>query len=90
MNTDTGWYRQSYPSLALWLSHRDAAQLIERSIDAPPSVGFLVVYGISNNALRIHEIETGERVLGYRPQDDAGDTLAHGADTGPYYDRAHP
>ena len=90
VNTDTGWYRQSYPSLAMWLSHKDAAQLVERSIDAPPSVGFLVVYGISNNSLRIHEIETGERELGYRPQDDAGDTLAPEADTGAYYSRAHP
>lgn len=90
VSTGAGWYRQSYPSLAMWLSHRDAAQLIERSIDAPPSVGFLVVYGISNNTLRIHEIETAERVLGYRPQDDAGDTLDPGAPTGPYYNRAHP
>ena len=90
VSTDTEWYRQSYPSLAMWLSHRDAAQLIERSIDAPHSVGFLVVYGISNNTLRIHEIETAERVLGYRPQDDAGDALDPGADTGAYYNRAHP
>ena len=90
VSTGTEWYRQSYPSLAMWLSHRDAAQLIERSIDAPHSVGFQVVYGISNNTLRIHEIETAERILGYMPQDDAGDTLDPGAGTGPYYNRAHP
>ncbi len=90
VNMDEGWHRQSYPGLALWLSHRDAAQLIERSIDAPHSVGFLVAYGISNNTLRIHEIETGERSLGYKPQDDAGDTLDHDAASGGYYGRAHP
>ena len=50
----------------MWLSHRDAAHLIERSIDAPPSVGHAIVYGMSNNTLKIHEIESAERILGYR------------------------
>ena len=87
---DERWQVKSYPGLAMWLSHRDAAQLIERSIDAPDSVGFLIVYGMSNNTMRIHEIDTAERVLGYRPQDDAGDALDPDADAGRYYGRAHP
>ena len=90
VNMDPGWHRQSHPGLAMWLSHRDAAQLIERSLDAPESVGFLVVYGMSNNTMRIHEIDTAEQVLGYRPQDDAGETLSPDAATGGYYRRAHP
>ena len=90
LSMEEGWQRQSYPGLAMWLSHRDAAQLIERGIDAPDSVGFLVVYGISNNALRVHEIETAERVLGFRPRDDAGDAPDPGTPTGAYYGRAHP
>lgn len=57
---------------SLYLSHRDAAHLIERSIEAPASVGFAVVYGVSSNRLRFHDIETAERLIGYRPQDDAG------------------
>jgi NAD+ dependent glucose-6-phosphate dehydrogenase len=63
----------SPPALSLWLSHRDAAQLIEKSIDAPPSVGFAIVYGMSRNSLRIWDIETTRAILGYEPQDGAGD-----------------
>lgn len=61
-------------ALSLWLSHRDAAQLIQRSIDAPTSVGFAVVNGESDNALSIWDIETTRRVLGYEPQDGAGES----------------
>ena len=60
-------------ALSLWLSHRDAAQLIQRSIDAPASVGFAIVNGESDNLLSIWDIETTKRVLGYAPQDDAGE-----------------
>ena len=60
-------------ALSLWLSHRDAAQLIQRSIDAPVSVGFAVVNGESANALSIWDIETTRQVLGYVPEDDAGE-----------------
>jgi len=63
----------SPPSLSLWLSHRDAAQLIQKSIDAPSSVGFTVVNGESDNALSIWDIETTGNVLGYQPQDGAGE-----------------
>ena len=60
-------------ALSLWLSHRDAAQLIQRSIDAPASVGFAIVNGESDNLLSIWDIETTKRILGYAPQDDAGE-----------------
>ena len=60
-------------ALSLWLSHRDAAQLIQKSIDAPQSVGFTVVNGESDNALSIWDIDTTRRVLGYEPQDGAGE-----------------
>lgn len=60
-------------ALSLWLSHRDAAQLIQKSIDAPPSVGFAVLNGESANSLSIWDIETTRRVLGYEPQDGAGE-----------------
>lgn len=61
-------------SLSLWLSHRDAAQLIEKSVDAPSSVGFAVVNGESDNTLSIWDIEPTKRILGYEPQDGAGET----------------
>lgn len=60
-------------ALSLWLSHRDAAQLIQKSIDAPRSVGFAIVNGESDNALSIWDIETTRRLLGYEPQDGAGE-----------------
>lgn len=57
---------------SLYLSHQDAAHLVDCSIQAPSSVGFAIVYGISNNQLRFHDIETAARLLGYHPQDNAG------------------
>lgn len=60
-------------ALSLWLSHRDAAQLISKAVEAPPSVGFAIVYGMSRNALRIWDIESGERLIGFSPQDGAGE-----------------
>ncbi len=70
-----------HPScLSLWLSHRDAAQLIERSIEAPASVGFTVVYGMSNNDLLIWDLEPTKRILGYQPQDNAGEKWTPRAD----------
>ncbi len=68
-------------ALSLWLSHRDAAQLIQKAIDAPPSVGFAIVYGMSRNDLRIWDIEAGERIIGFSPEDGSGEewTLVEGA-----------
>ena len=60
-------------ALSLWLSHRDAAQLIQRSIDAPLSVGFTIVNGESDNTLSIWDIESTRRILGYEPEDGAGE-----------------
>ena len=84
------WWKERGSGLAMWLSHRDAAQLIERSVDAPPSVGYAIVYGMSNNTLRIHEIESAERILGYRPQDDAGVELKPNSEPlQPYWESDH-
>ena len=60
-------------ALSLWLSHRDAAQLIRRSIDAPQSVGFAILNGESDNQLSIWDIDQTKRILGYQPQDAAGE-----------------
>lgn len=64
-----------HPSaLSLWMSHRDCAQLVERAIDAPPSVGFAIVHGMSRNSLRIWDIESAKEIIGYDPEDGAGET----------------
>jgi nucleoside-diphosphate-sugar epimerase len=72
VSEDDDWHSHGTSGLPLWLSHRDAAQLVQRCIDAPSSVGYAVVYGISNNTLRFTEIESAREILGYEPQDDAG------------------
>ena len=72
VSRDDDWRSHGTSGLPLWLSHRDAAQLVQKCIDAPPSVGYAVVYGISNNTLRMTEIESARDILGYEPQDDAG------------------
>ena len=68
-------------ALSLWLSHRDAAQLIQRSIDAPLSVGFAIVNGESDNTLSIWDIESTRRILGYVPEDGAGEGWTERPDT---------
>jgi NAD+ dependent glucose-6-phosphate dehydrogenase len=55
---------------AMWLSRRDSAQLIEKSIDAD-HVPFAIVYGISNNARQFLDITLARDLLGYEPQDGA-------------------
>jgi nucleoside-diphosphate-sugar epimerase len=67
-------------ALSLWLSHRDAAQLIRKAVDAPPSVGFAIVYGMSKNDLRIWDVEAGERIIGFSPDDGAGEEWTSGDD----------
>jgi uronate dehydrogenase len=57
--------------LATFLSHRDLVELVERCIDAPPSVRFGVFYGVSANTWRIWDIDEARDVLGYLPRDDA-------------------
>jgi hypothetical protein len=57
--------------LATLLTHRDLVQLVDRSLAAPESVGFAVVYGVSANRWRIWDIEDARRLLGYEPADDA-------------------
>jgi uronate dehydrogenase len=60
--------------LATWMSYRDFIQLVERSLKAP-RVGFLVVYGSSDNYELFWDNSAAE-LLGYRPQDSAEDFRA--------------
>jgi uronate dehydrogenase len=55
--------------LRTWLSHGDAVQLVQRSLQAP-DVGFLIVYGVSANRRSLWTRDGWDR-LGYAPQDDA-------------------
>jgi uronate dehydrogenase len=60
--------------LHVWLSPRDAVQLVGCCIDAP-DYHFIVVYGVSNNTRNRYR-NAGLAFLGYRPQDNAEDYAA--------------
>jgi uronate dehydrogenase len=55
--------------LSIWLSHGDAVQLVQRSLEAP-DVGFLVVYGTSDNRRSWWRRDGWDRI-GYAPRDEA-------------------
>ena len=59
-------------ALSLWMSHKDTASLIACSIDAPESVGFAIVYGMSDNIYGIWDMEEGRKIIGFEPEDNAG------------------
>ncbi|MFW6194983.1 MAG: NAD-dependent epimerase/dehydratase family protein [Chloroflexota bacterium] len=59
-------------ALALWLSHRDTAQVVQKAIDAPESVKYETVYATSDNRWKILSLERAREVLGFQPQDGAG------------------
>jgi NAD+ dependent glucose-6-phosphate dehydrogenase len=72
-----GWW-QPKPfdeiSRFMWLSPRDFAQLVWRSIESPLRYG--VFYAISGNSRRKWDITEAVVRLGYEPQDDAEDFAA--------------
>jgi uronate dehydrogenase len=56
-------------ALGTWLSYDDLIHLVTRAIDTP-TVGFTIVYGVSNND-RVPVDNHGAAYLGYRPKDNA-------------------
>ncbi|MCH8222977.1 MAG: NAD(P)-dependent oxidoreductase [Chloroflexi bacterium] len=62
---------------ATWLSHRDTAHLIDRSL-AVEGLKFEIFYGVSNNTWRFWDIEHAKDYLGYTPQDNAQDHWPNG------------
>ena len=67
-----GWFLEHpHDEIArwMWLSPRDCAQVVWRSIEA--DIGYGVFYAISANGMRRWDITDTINVLGYRPQDDA-------------------
>lgn len=57
--------------LSTWLGHEDLERLMMRCIEAP-RVGYLTVWGVSNNA-RSYWDQSGAERLGYRPVQNAED-----------------
>lgn len=56
-------------SRATWLSRRDCADLIARSLEA--DTDWAVVYGISNNPRQFWSLRSARELLGFDPQDAA-------------------
>jgi NAD+ dependent glucose-6-phosphate dehydrogenase len=56
---------------AMWLSHRDCAQLFERAIEA--DYDYEIVYGISDNDRKYYSLEGAREVLGYEPEDNSAE-----------------
>lgn len=54
---------------AVYLSHRDAAQVVRKSVEAPDSVKYEIVYGVSDNFTRFRDISHAEETIGYVPED---------------------
>ena len=65
--------------LAMWLSHRDTAQIHVKAVDAPDFLMYTVVFAMSNNYWNIFSLDKARKVLGYEPQDDAGTVIDPGS-----------
>ncbi|MCC2669275.1 MAG: putative oxidoreductase protein [Armatimonadetes bacterium] len=68
LDTDRPKLRRQYPG---YLSQRDVAQAIHKSIEAPETVRYGVFDIISNNRWAWRSIRHAQEVLGYEPQDSA-------------------
>jgi NAD+ dependent glucose-6-phosphate dehydrogenase len=54
---------------SVYLSHRDAAQIVRRCVEALESVKFDIVFAVSDNFTRFRDIEHAREVIGFEPQD---------------------
>lgn len=54
-----------------WCSLRDAAQMVERCIVAPPELKFDVFNVISSNRRAVRDLSHAREVVGYEPEDSA-------------------
>ena len=56
---------------AVWLSHRDAAQIVWRCLEASDDVRYDIVYGVSDNRTRFRDLTHTREATGYEPLDSA-------------------
>ena len=59
--------------IAMWISNRDMAQLIHKSLETNLEYG--IFYGVSENTPRIFDLAKTKGKLGYEPEDHAEDYL---------------
>ena len=58
---------------AVWCSHRDAVQAIDKAIAAPADLRFGTFFVNSDNRYGYRDLERGRKLLGYVPEDRAED-----------------
>ena len=58
---------------AVWCSHRDAVQMIAKSIAAPPELNFDIFFVNSDNRYGYRDLEHARQVVGFIPEDRAED-----------------
>lgn len=58
-------------AFATLLTHGDLAHLVQQCIEAPDSVQFAILYGVSNNTWRFWDTIGGREAVGYEPKDNA-------------------
>lgn len=56
---------------AVWCSHRDIAQMIERCLAAPADLRFDIFYAVSDNKWNYRDLSHAHQVVGFAPQDNA-------------------
>lgn len=54
---------------SVYLSHRDASQMVMRCVEAKDDLPFGIFYAISNNFNRFRDIDYARKIIGYVPQD---------------------
>jgi uronate dehydrogenase len=67
----TADHPQSTREHAVYLSHRDVVQILERCIDAPDTLRYDIFLATSNNRWNYRDLQHARQMLGYEPQDTA-------------------
>jgi nucleoside-diphosphate-sugar epimerase len=58
---------------SVWLSQRDAAQIVDRALAAPDRLRFAIVFATSENRWGYRDLTHARDVLGFEPEDRAED-----------------
>ena len=62
---------QGTREFAIYLSHRDVVDILQRCIDAPYDLKYDVFFATSNNRWNYRDLEHSRQVLGFEPRDSA-------------------
>ncbi|MHB1001712.1 MAG: NAD-dependent epimerase/dehydratase family protein [Armatimonadota bacterium] len=75
------------PKMAdILVSEEDLTQLMTKCVDAPDTLRFAIVHGLSDNRIKRLDISHTREILGYDPKDEVGEEIKTGIpDTVPLY-----